>query len=117
MRMLWPSEEVATAYGAFIEVYQPLSRALKRGGVFRPLDAVAARTLQLNDRRPNVLTDPGLPQALLPKDWPGERARSLARDIYRRLAEPSEDWLTQAGMPPLVHPDEFAARFGLGGRL
>jgi phenylacetic acid degradation operon negative regulatory protein len=116
MRMLWPSGEVAAAYSAFIEVYQPLSRALKRGGVFRPLDAIAARTLLLHDWRRIVLRDPGLPLALLPKDWPGEQARSLARDIYRRLAEPSEAWLTQAGMPPLVRPDEFAGRFGLGGR-
>jgi phenylacetic acid degradation operon negative regulatory protein len=117
MRMLWPSEEVATAYGAFIEAYRPLCEALKRSTAFRPLDAIAARTLLLHDWRRIVLRDPGLPLALLPKDWTGEEARSLARDIYDRLAAPSEAWLTEAGLPPLARPKEFAGRFGLGGRL
>ena len=117
MRMLWPSEEVIAAYGAFIEAYRPLRNGLKRSGAFRPLDAVAARTLLLHDWRRIVLRDPGLPPALLPKDWPGEEARSLARDIYGRLAGPSEAWLTGAGLPPLSRPDEFAGRFGMGGRL
>ena len=117
MRMLWPSEEIAAAYRAFIEAYRPLRDVLKRGGAFRPLDSVAARTLLLHDWRRIVLRDPGLPLALLPKDWPGEEARSLARDIYGRLAGPSETWLTEAGLPPLTHPDEFAGRFGVGGRL
>jgi phenylacetic acid degradation operon negative regulatory protein len=112
MRMLWPSEEVAVAYGAFIETHRPLLEALKRGGSFRPLDAMVARTLLLHDWRRIVLRDPGLPLALLPKDWAGEEARSLAREIYGRLAKPSETWLTQAGLPPLVHPEEFAGRFG-----
>lgn len=115
MRMLWPSEEVATAYGAFIEAYRPLSEALKRGGAFRPLDAISARTLLLHDWRRIVLRDPGLPLALLPKDWPGEQARSLARDIYGRLAAPSEAWLTEAGLPPLANPREFGGRFRTSG--
>jgi phenylacetic acid degradation operon negative regulatory protein len=117
MRMLWPSEEIAAAYGAFIEAYRPLRDALKRNGAFRPLDAVAARTLLLHDWRRIVLRAPGLPLALLPRDWPGEEARSLTRDIYGRLAEPSENWLAGAGLPPLARPDEFVGRFGLGGRL
>jgi phenylacetic acid degradation operon negative regulatory protein len=115
MRMLWPSEEIAAAYRVFLEAYRPLDGALKRGGAFRPLDAVAARTLLLHDWRRIVLRDPGLPLALLPREWPGEEARSLARDIYGRLAEPSEAWLTGVSLPPLARPDEFAGRFGLGG--
>jgi phenylacetic acid degradation operon negative regulatory protein len=115
MRMLWPSEEIAVAYAAFIEAHRPLLDSLKRGGASRPLDAMAARTLLLHDWRRIVLRDPGLPLALLPKDWAGEEARSLARDIYGRLAEPSETWLTQAGLPPLANPREFGGRFGMGG--
>jgi phenylacetic acid degradation operon negative regulatory protein len=92
-----------------------LRDALKRNGTFRPLDAVAARTLLLHDWRRIVLRAPGLPLALLPRDWPGEEARSLTRELYGRLAEPSESWLAEAGLPPLARPDEFAGRFGLGG--
>jgi len=117
MRMLWPSEEIAAAYGVFIEAYKPLHDRLKRSGAFRPLDAIAARTLLVHDWRRIVLRYPGLPPALLPKDWPGEEARALARDIYGRLADPSETWLTEAGLPPLAQPDEFAGRFGMGGQL
>jgi phenylacetic acid degradation operon negative regulatory protein len=116
IRMLWPSEAVASAYHAFIKAYRPLADALKKGTALRPLDAIAARTLLIHDWRRIVLRDPGLPLALLPKDWPGETARSLGRDIYGRLAEPSEAWLSDNGLPPLVAPRDFAGRFGKGRR-
>jgi phenylacetic acid degradation operon negative regulatory protein len=116
MRMLWPSDEIAAAYRSFVEAHRPLSDALKRKATMRPLDAMAARTLLLHDWRRIALRDPGLPLALLPKDWPGETARSLARDIYGRLAEPSETWLSENGMPPLLNAREFAGRFGKGRR-
>jgi phenylacetic acid degradation operon negative regulatory protein len=114
MRTLWPSEAVAAAYRTFIEAHRPLLEALKRGGALRPLDAMAGRALLIHDWRRIVLRDPGLPLSLLPKDWPGEAARSLARDIYGRLAETSEAWLSASGLPPLDHPREFAGRFGKG---
>jgi len=116
MRMLWPSEEIAAAYRTFVEAHRPLFDALKRNATMRPLDAMAARTLLLHDWRRIALRDPGLPLALLPKDWPGEAARSLARDIYGRLAAPSETWLSQSGLPPLANPREFTGRFGKGMR-
>jgi phenylacetic acid degradation operon negative regulatory protein len=116
VRMLWPSEEIAAAYQAFIGAHRPLLDALRRNATLRPLDAMAARTLLLHDWRRIALRDPGLPLALLPKDWAGEAARSLARDIYGRLAEPSEAWLAECGLPPLVNAREFTARFGKGRR-
>ena len=115
-RMLWPSEEIAAAYLTFIEAHRPLFDALQRNATLRPLDAMAARTLVIHDWRRIALRDPGLPLALLPKDWPGETARSLARDIYGRLVGPSETWLGESGLPPLANPREFARRFGKGGR-
>jgi phenylacetic acid degradation operon negative regulatory protein len=116
-RMLWPSEEIAAAYNAFIETQRPLFDSLERGAPIQPLDAMAARTLLLHNWRRIVLRDPGLPLALLPKNWPGEEARAFARGIYGRLAGPSETWLTQAGLPPLKNPKEFAGRFGMGLRI
>jgi phenylacetic acid degradation operon negative regulatory protein len=114
MRMLWPGGEVAAAYRGFIDAHRPLLEALKRGAALRPLDAMAARTILLHNWRRIVLRDLGLPLSLLPKDWPGETARSLVRDIYAGLAEPSEAWLSESGLPPLEHPREFASRFGKG---
>jgi phenylacetic acid degradation operon negative regulatory protein len=116
MRSLWPSEAVAASYRAFIEAHRPLAAALGRSAALRPLDAMAARTLLVHDWRRIALRDPGLPSALLPKDWPGETARSLAGDIYGRLAEPSEAWLSASGLPPLLAPREFSGRFGKARR-
>ena len=36
------------------------------------------------------LRDPGLPDVLLASGWPGQRARLLCRELYRRLLVPSE---------------------------
>ncbi len=110
-RELWPSQEIADAYHAFIAAFHPLHEALRNGSVLVPIDAIAARTLLVHDWRRIVLRDPGLPMALLPKDWPGEKARSLVHEIYRRLVEPSERWLDQTGLPPLRNVDTFQRRF------
>ena len=108
----WKLEETARAYETFAAAMTPLLATLNSGRV-SPLDAIAARTLLIHDWRRIVLHDPGLPSALLPKGWPGEAARETARSIYAELAQPSERWLDEAGLPPLVDPKKFANRFGI----
>lgn len=98
-RSLWPSEEVASAYGGFVASYGDLAQALAAGGGLAPRDAMAARTLLIHDWRRIVLRDPGLPAALLPADWPGEAARMLMLSVHGRLRQASEAWLDQAGLP------------------
>lgn len=95
-RALWPSHETAEAYRAFVAAFRPLHDALAGGGVLSPLDALAARTLLIHNWRRIVLRDPGLPGALLPRDWPGEEARALMHAIYAALRQPSERWLDGA---------------------
>jgi phenylacetic acid degradation operon negative regulatory protein len=112
LRVLWPSAEVADAYRGFMDAVKPLALALKGGGGLPPLAAMAARTLLIHDWRRIVLRDPGLPEALLPGDWPGEDARGLVRALYRVLLPPSEAWLDRAGLPTAVDPASFSARFG-----
>jgi phenylacetic acid degradation operon negative regulatory protein len=107
----WQLDETADAYSAFAKAMTPLSSALENAALL-PLESIAARTLLVHDWRRIVLHDPGLPEALLPKDWPGEPARAVARKIYAKLAAPSEHWLDQAGLPPLTDPATFAGRFG-----
>ncbi|MCR4268204.1 PaaX family transcriptional regulator C-terminal domain-containing protein [Nitratireductor sp. ZSWI3] len=114
LRSLWPSEEIGTAYRTLIEDYAPFAGALAQASAPGPLDAMAARTLLIHDWRRIVLRDPGLPVALLPQDWPGEKARSLVRGIYRRLLPASEQWLDGASLPPPLKPGIFAMRFGGG---
>jgi phenylacetic acid degradation operon negative regulatory protein len=108
----WPSAETAAAYHAFMEAYRPLAAELDRGWILRGIDAAAARILLVHDWRRIVLRDPGLPAELLPADWPGGEGRALVRLIYAALAQPSEAWLDEAGLPPQSDPQTFAARFG-----
>ncbi|MDJ1462585.1 MULTISPECIES: PaaX family transcriptional regulator [unclassified Nitratireductor] len=112
LRSLWPSDEIAAAYAELIADYTPLADQLAGTHMPAPIDAMAARTLLIHDWRRIVLRDPGLPTALLPQDWPGETARRLVRDIYRRLSAPSEAWLDETGLPALVDPKGFGRRFG-----
>lgn len=111
LRTLWPSDEIAAAYDDFSSAYMPLLDAVKPGAALAPVDAMAARTLMIHDWRRIVLRDPGLPEALLPVDWPGTHARAIARAIYARLLPASEAWLTAAGMPGQTDQVRFAARW------
>ena len=111
---LWPASGTADSYRAFIAAYGPLAAALRQQAP-QGLDAVAARVLLIHAWRRIVLRDPGLPAALLPADWPGQRARALAADIYHTLVPASEAWLDGAGLPAQVDPAAFAHRFRPGG--
>lgn len=112
LRRLWPSRQIADAYRDLVDAYAPLDSTLAGGAAPCPLSAMAARALLIHDWRRIVLRDPGLPLALLPDGWPGEAARDRVARIYGRLREPSESWLREAGLPPLVEPEKFSARFG-----
>ncbi|APH72995.1 phenylacetic acid degradation protein [Aquibium oceanicum] len=109
---LWQLGSIADAYRDLRDELAPLAAALSRGEALAPLDAMAARVLVNHSWRRIVLRDPGLPEALLPADWPGEEARETVRIVYAALAGPSEAWLDRAGMPGQVKPALFAGRFG-----
>ena len=57
--------------------------------------ACLARILLIHDFRRFLLRDPELPDVLLPPGWPGNQARLLCKEIYRRLLAPSERHLDQ----------------------
>jgi phenylacetic acid degradation operon negative regulatory protein len=52
--------------------------------------AFLLRTLLIHDYRRLLLRDPELPDVLLPSPWPGQAARLLCKEIYRRLLDASE---------------------------
>jgi len=91
----WPLEATAERYARFLAAFAPLRKAVERGAAFSDLDAFAARILLIHEYRRIVLRDPGLPQELLPPDWPGTRARDLCAAVYARLAAASERWLDE----------------------
>ncbi len=108
----WRLDETAHAYEVFAAAMLPLLSDMEHLPL-PPLEAIVARTLLIHDWRRIVLHDPGLPQELLPKGWPGEHAREIARNIYSKLVRSSEKWLDDAGLPPLLEPKTFAGRFGM----
>ena len=93
----WNLDDLATAYSSFVARYQPILDALRQ----EPSDSVdeelacLARILLIHDFRRFLLRDPELPEVLLPAGWPGNQARLLCKEIYRRLLTPSERHLDQ----------------------
>jgi phenylacetic acid degradation operon negative regulatory protein len=111
----WKLAPLAGAYRGFIDRFGPLDAALDRTAL-SDSDALVARTLLIHQFRRSVLRDPDLPAALLPVDWPGQAARTLAARIYRRVVPSAERLLDRIGQcetGPLPAPETgFSGRFG-----
>lgn len=87
----WDLERLASTYRNFVACYQPVLAQLRDGGGEADDEsAFLVRMLLIHDYRRLLLRDPGLPDVLLASDWPGQRARLLCRELYRRLLVPSE---------------------------
>lgn len=117
VRRAWNLDDLARAYGDFVATYMPSLAALRRDrhAEVVPEEAFLLRLLLIHDYRRLLLRDPQLPEVLLPAEWPGQQARVLCKELYRRLAAPAErhleQWLRTAdeAFPPLA--PEFARRF------
>lgn len=86
----WPLAGLAADYAGFVHRFEPLR---DEAPGLPPLDAMAARVTLIHAYRRIVLRDPRLPDALLPEEWPGHRARLLCSELYTGLAAGSEAWL------------------------
>ena len=106
---LWKLDDHAAHYTAFIADWQSFGTPED----LSPDDAMAARTLLLHDWRRIVLRDPALPDALLPTDWIGHKARDLVRQTYHGLLYGSENWLNDNGLPALTDPASLKQRFNV----
>ena len=102
--------------GAWNSLLRRFSSLADEADHFGPADAFFARTLLLHEYRRVLLRDPNLPEELLPQDWSGRIARSLCRDIYRKLLGASETHLrdvVETADGPLLNADRILrARFG-----
>ncbi len=88
----WDLSNLALSYEGFLQKYEPIREALLAEGQedVSEEDAFLVRTLLIHDVRRLLLRDPQLPESLLPATWPGNRARLLCRDLYRKLLLLSE---------------------------
>jgi phenylacetic acid degradation operon negative regulatory protein len=69
-RELWPLEHLASGYRTVIAHAEAV-----QAGNFTSAEARLARLMLVHEFRRIVLRDPFLPEAVLPKDWPGSPAR------------------------------------------
>lgn len=88
----WNLEHLGASYANFVARYRPILDKLRRDAK-NEIDGESAflmRTLLIHDYRRLLLRDPELPDILLPSNWPGQQARLLCKELYRRLLTPSE---------------------------
>ncbi|HCL64613.1 MAG TPA: PaaX family transcriptional regulator [Rhizobium sp.] len=90
---LWDLASFAAEYRAMIDLFSPLSTALKRGETLLAADAVSARLLLVQAYRAVLLCDPRLPAEALPADWPGAAARRLFARLYRALSPMADAYI------------------------
>ena len=87
----WNLERLAGVYAGFVDCYGPILDQLRDGhSEVDDESAFLLRILLIHDYRRLLLRDPELPDVLLPADWPGQQARLLCKELYRRLLAPSE---------------------------
>ena len=102
----------AERYGAFIERFERFDAVDL--AALTDAEAFKLRVLAVAEFRRLVLTEPEIPPELLPDDWSGAAARSVAAKIYRALAAASESFLA-AQLEPGAADDRSGAladRFG-----
>ncbi len=86
----WNLEQLAGMYEEFLARYRPALNQLRSEGAIEDETAFLLRILLIHDYRRLLLRDPELPDVLLPSAWPGQKARLLCKEMYRRLLAPSE---------------------------
>lgn len=108
----WHLAELAERYRRFVLDFEPLAAHAAK---LDPQTSFVVRTLLIHEFRRIVLTDPDLPESLLPKDWPGRAAAELTRSLYAKVAERSARYVqtleNEAGVLPAPRA-AFYRRFG-----
>lgn len=109
---------LAAAYQGFIDRFEGLALALRRGD-FEAGRALVARTSIMDSWRRFPDLDPELPAHLLPRPWPRAAARELMLEIHAALGAPAaarladvvaphwasaKDWITYFSADPQGRP-------------
>lgn len=87
-------------YRQFSNSAGELAEKLEDCNEINGLDALLLRLLLLHQWRRIVLKDVHWPSELRPIDWPGFASQKLIQELYNRLLEPSEAWLSQLDATP-----------------
>jgi phenylacetic acid degradation operon negative regulatory protein len=87
-RRCWDLDEVASAYGRFVERYRPRIERYE-GGEFAGAEALVEHIELVHEYRKFPFVDPDLPRELLPSDWIGTVAHAVFLQGYELLREPA----------------------------
>ena len=85
----WNLDELRAAYQQFSERFEPLLERVRTGRV-SVSEALTERTAIMDTWRTFPDLDPGLPESMLPVDWPRRRAREIFVKAYDTLGPLAE---------------------------
>jgi len=108
-------DEVADGYARFVQRFERFDGVTLDS--LEPRMAFKLRTLLVATFRRVALADPQLPAALLREGWIGNRARALAGDVYRAVADRAEGFLVSVAEPRLTPMTSRRDRFASGARI
>ncbi|GHD03461.1 PaaX family transcriptional regulator [Streptomyces violarus] len=83
----WDLAAIAKQHEAFLDRHAPVLHGWEKREDTPPEEAYRDYLLALDSWRHLPYTDPGLPSALLPRDWPGERSSAVFRGLHERLRD------------------------------
>lgn len=84
----WDLDALAAQHRAFLKGHEEVLRHWSGRAEIPEQDAYRDYLPALDAWRRLPYADPGLPAALLPEDWPGERAAEVFFALHERLREP-----------------------------
>ncbi|WP_327133938.1 PaaX family transcriptional regulator [Streptomyces sp. NBC_01343] len=83
----WDLTSLAKQHEEFLDLHEPVLRALQSGPAPTAEEAYRGYLLALDTWRRLPYADPGLPRELLPADWPGDRAAAVFTELHGRLRD------------------------------
>lgn len=91
----WDLDAIAALHHEFLTAQEPVLRRWRRRRTAPPEAAYRDYLLALDAWRRLPYADPGLPTALLPPGWPGERSARVFFALHERLADPAGGYVTE----------------------
>jgi phenylacetic acid degradation operon negative regulatory protein len=112
----WDLGQLEARYHAYLERFRPLLAGLDKASSPAAEQCFQLRTLAIHEYRRILLKDTDLPDELLPADWAGKAARTLAANLYRATFRGAEQYLMEnmeTAEGPLPRAEaSFFERFG-----
>jgi phenylacetic acid degradation operon negative regulatory protein len=93
----WDLTAIAKEHEAFLGRHARVLHTWEGRADTPPEEAYRDYLLALDSWRHLPYTDPGLPAALLPGDWPGARSAGVFQSLHERLRDAGAEF---AGVPP-----------------